>query len=165
MSAKCRPFCHGFYVLKVHWPPLFQALITISRFPYQTRCLNWWSILEIPSYIRGNLLIKGRINALRPKQNDRHFADDIFKYIFLNEKCLSIQFSPKFPKCPTDNKSSLVQVMTWCHQAPSHFMNQCCATTTQYSVTNLNELTLIATSILGEISSVISRYLLLVYNW
>ena len=28
---------------------------------------------------------KGPINSLRPRQNGRHFADDIFKCIFLNE--------------------------------------------------------------------------------
>ena len=27
----------------------------------------------------------GRVNTLRPRQDERHFADDIFKCIFLNE--------------------------------------------------------------------------------
>ena len=27
----------------------------------------------------------GTINTLRPRQNGRHFPDDIFKWIFLNE--------------------------------------------------------------------------------
>ena len=25
----------------------------------------------------------------------------------------------------TDDESTLVQVMAWCHQAPSHYLNQC----------------------------------------
>ena len=29
-------------------------------------------------------------------------------------------------KHSTDNKSTLVQVMAWCHQAASHYLNQCC---------------------------------------
>ena len=44
-------------------------------------------------------------------------ADDIFKYIFMNEKlCIFIWISLKFvPTGPADNKSALVQVMAW-HQ-------------------------------------------------
>ena len=42
------------------------------------------------------------VNVLRPTQNDRHFPDDIFKRIFLNETCfIWWQFhwnlSPSFP--------------------------------------------------------------------
>ena len=42
-------------------------------------------------------------------------ADDIFKWIFLNENGrIPIQISLKFvPKSPIDNKSALVQVMAW----------------------------------------------------
>ena len=51
-----------------------------------------------------------------PGQNGRHFADDIYLRIFLNENVrLSIQLSLKFlPKGPINNKSALVQVMA-CH--------------------------------------------------
>ena len=44
------------------------------------------------------------------------FADNIFKWIFMNEKfCTFILISLKFVlKGPNDNKSSLVQVMAWC---------------------------------------------------
>ena len=48
-------------------------------------------------------------------QNGRHFADDIFKCIFMNEKfCILIWILPKFvPKGPIDKKWALFQVMTW----------------------------------------------------
>ena len=36
-------------------------------------------------FIFHNLVINVSINTLRPRQNGRHFADDIFKCIFLNE--------------------------------------------------------------------------------
>ena len=37
------------------------------------------------------------INTLRPRQNGRHFADDSFNCIFLNENCwVFIQVSPNF---------------------------------------------------------------------
>ena len=44
-------------------------------------------------------------------------ADNIFKWIFLNENGrILIQISLKFfPKSPIDNKPALVQVMAW-HQ-------------------------------------------------
>ena len=55
-----------------------------------------------------------RVNTLRPRQNGRHFPDDIFKCIFCNANVrIWIQFSLKFvPNGPIDNKPALVQVMT-----------------------------------------------------
>ena len=59
----------------------------------------------------------GYIKTLRPRQNDRHFPENIFKCIFLNENDrIPTQISLKFvPRSPTDNKPALVQVMAW-HQ-------------------------------------------------
>ena len=55
-------------------------------------------------------------NKLRPGQNSRHFPDDIFKCIFLNENVsILIKISPKFvPKGPINNIPALVQIMAWC---------------------------------------------------
>ena len=55
------------------------------------------------------------INTLRPRQNERHFADDIFKRIFLNANILiPIKISPKFvPKGSINNIPALVQIMAW----------------------------------------------------
>ena len=52
-----------------------------------------------------------------PGQNGHHFADDIFRCIFVNEKfCIFIKISLKFvPKGPIDNNPALVQIMAW-HQ-------------------------------------------------
>ena len=54
-------------------------------------------------------------NTLKPRQNGRHFPDDIFKCIFLNEDAwISIKISLKFvPKGPINNILALVQVMAW----------------------------------------------------
>ena len=53
--------------------------------------------------------------TLRPRQNGRHFADGIFKCIFLNENIwIPIKISLKFvPKGPINNNPSLVQIMVW----------------------------------------------------
>ena len=57
------------------------------------------------------------IDTLRPRQNGRHFADDIFKCIFLNENVwIPIKISLKFvPKVPINNIPSLIQIMVWRH--------------------------------------------------
>ena len=54
-------------------------------------------------------------NTLRPRQTGRHFADDIFKCIFLNENVwIPIKISLKFvPKGPINNNPALVQIMAW----------------------------------------------------
>ena len=54
-------------------------------------------------------------NTLRPRQIYRHFADDIFKCIFLSE---NVWFSLKIsltcvPKVPIDNIPPLVQIIAW----------------------------------------------------
>ena len=56
-----------------------------------------------------------KISTLRPRQNGRHFPDDLYKCIFLNENVwISIKISLKFiPKCPIDNIPALVQIMAW----------------------------------------------------
>ena len=55
------------------------------------------------------------LNTLRPRQNGRHFPDDIFKHILLNGNIRTfIQISLKFvPKGPINNISALVQMMAW----------------------------------------------------
>ena len=52
------------------------------------------------------------INALRPRQDGRHFPDDILKWIFLNEKSLiSIKISLKFvPQDLISNIPALAQI-------------------------------------------------------
>ena len=55
------------------------------------------------------------IITLTPRHNCCRFADDIFKYIFLNENvCISLRISLKFvPKIWINNIASLVQIMAW----------------------------------------------------
>ena len=54
-------------------------------------------------------------NTLRWRQNGRHFADDIFRCIFLNDNVwISIKISLKFvPKGQIKNITALVQIMAW----------------------------------------------------
>ena len=54
-------------------------------------------------------------NSSPPGQNSRHFADDVFKYIFVNEKvCILIKISQNFvSKGSIDNNPALVKTMAW----------------------------------------------------
>ena len=53
------------------------------------------------------------VNTLWPRENGRHFADDTFKHIFLNENIrISIKISLKFvPKGPIDDIPALIPIM------------------------------------------------------
>ena len=55
------------------------------------------------------------LNTLRQRQNGRHFADNIFKCIFLNENFwIPIKISLKFvPKGQINKIPALVQIMVW----------------------------------------------------
>ena len=55
------------------------------------------------------------VNTFGPRQNGRHFADDIFKCIFVNENVwIPIKISLKVvPKGPINNIPVLVQILAW----------------------------------------------------
>ena len=56
-----------------------------------------------------------RVNTLRPGQDGRHFANDSFTCIFVNENCcILIEFSLKYVcKGPIDNNQALVKILAW----------------------------------------------------
>ena len=71
------------------------------------RMMQHWLIWTNKSY--------ETLNTLRPRQNGRHFTDNIFKCILLNETVwISIITSLKFaPKSQVDNIPTVVQIMAW----------------------------------------------------
>ena len=74
---------------------------------------NWvfFSVDTVQSVMCANAFI----DTLRPRQNRRHFADDVFKCNFLNENVwIPIKSSLKFvPQGPVNNIAALVQIMAW----------------------------------------------------
>ena len=64
--------------------------------------------------------LDGSFNWSPPGQNGRHFADDMFKRIFLNENIwISNKISLKYvPWGLIDNMAALVQIMAW--RRPGH---------------------------------------------
>ena len=71
-------------------------------------CMPW--TLMIPA-----IICKVLNNSLRPRRDRRHFADDIFKCVCLNEnEWISLGISLKFvSKVRINNIPSLVQIMAW----------------------------------------------------
>ena len=79
--------------------------------------LTFWDVvrhIRVPEFVSEDH-IDAVIITLRPRQNGRHFPDDIFKCIFLNENVwISINISLKFlPEGPINNIPALVQMMAW----------------------------------------------------
>ena len=52
--------------------------------------LNWASIHLLHGFLLiQQAMICNSLNSLKQRQNGHHFAEDIFKCIFFNEKCLN----------------------------------------------------------------------------
>ena len=91
----------------------------LTTHPCLSRCLWVKCIVSTVSTSHQRMqytpMTEGAINTLRPRQDGRHFPDDILKWIFLNENLLiSIKISLKFvPMGPISNIPALVQIMAW----------------------------------------------------
>ena len=102
----------------LHWPELGMLLESIEA---AGKASFLGSMCEDPLMVaihferRFDALMKHVINTLRPRQNGRHFADDSFKRIFLNENVwFSIKISLKFvPRGLINNIPALFQIMAW----------------------------------------------------
>ena len=66
-------------------------------------------------------------NSLAPGRFQRNFRKVIFQLtLAINGWSISCKILHKWmPMDLTDGKSTLVQVMVWCSQATSHYLNQC----------------------------------------
>ena len=75
--------------------------------------LTYWVVIQLDLLF--DTIFTVRVNTLRPRQNGRHFASDIFKCIFLNEDVwISIKISLKFvSRGPINNIAALVRIMAW----------------------------------------------------
>ena len=68
------------------------------------------------------------LDSLAPGGFENIFQNVFFKLISwidtLSNSCETALRS--MPQNPSDDKSTLVQVMAWCRQAASHYLSQCC---------------------------------------
>ena len=92
----CRVFLSWTHETVMEWVPKRKSK------PYAHRL---WPVWQFPPCI----------NTLRLRQNGRHFADDTFKRILMNENIRSsINISLKFvPNCLIYNIPALVQILAW----------------------------------------------------
>ena len=76
---------------------------------------TWWSLMPWCFFSTRSSATAMFNYTLRPRQNGRHFPDDIFKWIFLNEIIwISMKISLKFvPRGSVNNIPALVQIMAW----------------------------------------------------
>ena len=114
------------FVREINWPPVDsqrRAYADLKYFFYvgPNKLLSMPLMLHHCNDLTTTLFNKGSckwevsINTLRRRQNGRHFPDDIFKCIFLNENVwISIKIPVKFvPKGPINNIPALFQIMAW----------------------------------------------------
>ena len=95
-------------------PPTFAWLL--DRMSSKTKSLFWRLYIHLYDYAsKQPNVTQWLIYTLRPRRNEQHFADDIFKRIFFKENVwISIKISLKFvPKGPINNIPALVQIMAW----------------------------------------------------
>ena len=66
-------------------------------------------------------------NSLAPGRFEQNFRQVIFKLISVTDGWdISCKIALRWmPLDLTEDKSTLVQVMAWCHQATSHYLSQC----------------------------------------
>ena len=94
----------------IWWPVVQKSSVLSINAKQHNKTRSWRQIMTC--YLSGTHPL---LNTLRPRQNGRHFADDTFKSIFMNENVwISINISLKFvPRGAINNIPTLVQVMAW----------------------------------------------------
>ena len=103
------------------WPktiPAGHSKMCTNRFSHDAVVLRFLHTQEYNEWRgpwRGAYGIKGTVKQLGPRQNGRHFPDDIFKWISLNENVWnSLKISLKFvPEVRISNIPALIQIMAW----------------------------------------------------
>ena len=97
--------------------PTFAALpwLILYYYGWQLKCPCLSSLIPSIGVIFQTMPTLSIINTLRPRQNGRHFTDDISTCIFVNKSVwnlikISLRF---FAKGPINNMKALVQIKAW----------------------------------------------------
>ena len=102
-------YLNQWYLLAYSWSKFTENVADITHHKF-LKCTYLKILLNLPG---ANELMS--FNTLRPRQNGRHFPDNIFKCILLNENVwILLKISLKFvPQGPINNIPALVQIMPW----------------------------------------------------
>ena len=100
--------------------------------------LGWWCAYSgglchpthqatAPGSNGGDIICRGLINSLAPGRPRCYFKTAIWNLVLLISIFTSFKDNALrwMPRDLTDDKSTLVQVMAWCRQATSNYLNQC----------------------------------------
>ena len=84
-------------------------------------------ILNLNLKLHFEFELESDINSLFPERCGFHYQCVIFKcVVVITFMSISSAFAFRWmTQGPADDKSTLVQVMAWCRQATSHYLNQC----------------------------------------
>ena len=148
LSAKCQPFCPGVNELtnKVMFsshrtccimnischsrvPAASFARTQLMRTPTSptTGMMQRDIIVSIVPNGGLHMVLLKSINSLAPGKFEWNFRYLIFQIISVIDGWgISCELALRWMSLdPTDDKSTLVQVMAWCRQATSHYLSQC----------------------------------------
>ena len=106
--------CHVKNII-LHQNKCVTTIIPLMPKPNNPWELGQYHIYWCPGLLRRLDISGSCISILRPRQDGRHFADNIFTCIFFKENCcILIKFSLKYVRNgPIDNNSALVQIIAW----------------------------------------------------
>ena len=84
-------------------------------------------IITTPVWGYDTQLLRPSINSLAPGRCSRNFKSEILRFILWNyDQTISCKTVIRgMLHNFTDDKSTMVQVMAWCHQTASHYLSQC----------------------------------------
>ena len=106
-------------------------------------CQRLFIIVSGDGYLFPGFLIYWLLNSLAPGKFKWNFRHVIFKQILVIDGWgISCEIAQLWMSLDfTDDQSTLVQVMAWCHQATSHYLSQCWPRSlSPYGITRPNEL-------------------------
>ena len=100
--------------------------ISLKFFP---RVSIGWSNVQAPEQTLQTHLCVTRprwVNSLIPGKFESNLRKEIFKLTLVNGGWgISYEIALRWMPLHLTDKSTLVQVMAWCHQATSHYLSQC----------------------------------------
>ena len=91
-------------------------------------CPNWHLVCDYVLCSASVLIpyLLAWFNSLAPGRSQFDSKNGIYNFVLLIGIFRSHDNALRWmPQDLTDDKSTLIQVMAWCHQATSHFLNQC----------------------------------------
>ena len=119
-------------------PGAYRSLPTFIRVMVSRNCSSWWAEDRASSWMSVSFMsfswscswrswtaLSGDMSTFKLKTNTKRFKSFQMCGSILDIVIISSDIALRYrPKNLIVEKSMLVHVMAWCHQAPSHYMNQ-----------------------------------------